>query len=67
MSRLLGFEKASDGLFVQVRWKGLNNSEYWLKYIYHVFEDVPALFENLQLRESTPTGLAAKDGAQLAI
>jgi len=60
VSRLLRLIDDPNGLMVQVRWRGLPDSEDTLEPISRVYEDVPELFLKLIERKNTPQDLAAR-------
>lgn len=45
---------------VQVRWRGLPDSEDTLKYVSKIYEDILQLFKKLLLRQNIPIALANK-------
>lgn len=60
VARLMQLVDSPDGLKVQVRWKGLPNSEDTMEPLERVYEDVPQMLLRLLGRKNTPLGLANK-------
>lgn len=60
VQRLMRLVDTDDGLMVQVRWRGLPDSEDTLEPASKVYEDVPQLFRKLLGRQSAPVDLVAK-------
>ena len=57
VARLMNFIEHTDGIKVQVRWKGLSAQEDTLKPLKNVYEDGPKMLERLLDRSSTPAKL----------
>lgn len=60
VQRLMRLVDTQDGMMVQVRWRGVTNSDDTLKPLQKLFEDVPQLLEKLLRRQNTPIFLVAK-------
>ena len=67
VARLMRLVDSPDGLLVQVRWRGLCDSEDTLEPIGRVYEDVPQLLWKLLRRKNTPSNLVAKARRVLAL
>lgn len=60
VQRLMRLEDTDDGLIVQVRWRGLPESENSMEPAGNVYEDVPQLFRKLLGRQNTPAELVSR-------
>ena len=58
--RLKKLVEVDGELMVQIRWRGLPDSEDTLEPIKQVYDDVPTLFEKLLSRKNTPVALAIR-------
>lgn len=67
VQRLMRLVDSDDGIMVQVRWRGLPESEDTLEPVQKVFEDVPQLLEKLFRRKNTPASLVSKARHALAL
>lgn len=67
VQQLLGLIDSSEGIKVQILWKGLPESEDADEPLQNVYEDVPALMKNLLKHKNTPAGLASKTRRALGL
>ena len=65
VAHLMRLAKQDNGIYVQVRWKGLSTTDYRMEPLRHVAEDVPDMLENLFKRKGTPQELVRLARAQL--
>lgn len=67
VQRLMGLVETKNGLMVQVRWRGLPDSEATMEPVVKVYEDVTHLFCKLLARQNTPAELVSKARRELRI
>ena len=65
--RLKKLVEVDGELMVQIRWRGLPDSEDTLEPIKQVYDDVPTLFEKLLSRKNTPVALAIRARNELQL
>ncbi len=65
---MMGLEEHDDGIYVNVRWRGLPRSEDTLEPLLKIYQDVPQMLLKLLSRKSLPKALKmrAKTALQLA-
>lgn len=67
VARIMGLEDSSDGIQVQIHWKGLEDSEDSLEPLQRAYEDVSQMVERLLKRKSIPSKMVQKARASLAL
>lgn len=67
VARLMGLQETPDGIYIQIRWRGLSSKEDTLQPIGRVSEDVPQMLLRLLERKSIPAHLLRKAREAIAI